>query len=112
MTSYSTFGGASYVELNFALTEQPIVETNVVKTIAEAHKKTCSQIILRWAVQQGLSVIPKTSKAERLLENQDVTSWSLTEQEMSQIDSLNINRRYCEPANFIGEEAALDIAWD
>jgi D-xylose reductase len=82
-----------------------------VKAIAEAHKKTCPQIVLRWAVQQGLSVIPKTSKVERLKENLDVTGWSLTKEEMESIDGLNMNKRYCEPALFLGEEEALDIAW-
>jgi len=53
------------------------VETDVVRELAKKYNKTCAQIIFRWAVQQGLAIIPKTSKVERLRENLDVMAWNL-----------------------------------
>lgn len=55
-------GGASYVELNVAKASELIVETDVVKKIASKHNKTGAQVVFRWAIQQGLAIIPKTSK--------------------------------------------------
>lgn len=104
MTSYSTMGGASYVELNVAKSSELIVDTDVVKKIAQKHNKTAAQILFRWAIQQGLAIIPKTSKANRLKENSDVTGWHLSEEEMKEIDGLNQNKRYCDPMNFPGLE--------
>lgn len=112
ITSYSTMGGTSYVELSIAKNEELIVDTEVVKKIAQKHGKTGPQILFRWAIQQNLAVIPKTSKAERLKENLDVFGWTLSAEEMKEIDGLNKNKRYCEPANFLGEDRAIDIAWD
>lgn len=79
VTSYSTMGGTSYVELKIAKNEELIVETEVVKKIAQHHKKTGPQVLFRWAIQNNLAIIPKTSKAERLKENLDVFGWELTQ---------------------------------
>lgn len=43
-----------------------IIDTEPIKKLAEKYQKTGPQILFRWAIQQGLSVIPKTSKVERL----------------------------------------------
>jgi len=47
----------------------------VVKAAATAHGKTAAQIVLRWAVQRGYAIIPKSIKPERLVENADVFSF-------------------------------------
>ena len=54
-----------------------LFEEPVVQELAKKYNKTEGQIILRWAVQQGLAIIPKTSKKERLKENSDLFSWNL-----------------------------------
>ena len=46
------------------------------------YNKSPGQILLKWAVQQGLAIIPKTSKEERLKENADVFEWFLGAEEM------------------------------
>lgn len=48
------------------------MEHNVIKSIAEKHKKSPAQVLLKWAVQQNLAVIPKTLKPERLPQNADI----------------------------------------
>jgi 2,5-diketo-D-gluconate reductase A len=65
-----------------------LLGSKIIKDIAAAHGKTCGQVILRWAVQQGFVVIPKTSSSQRAAENLDVLDWTLSEAEMSAIDSL------------------------
>ncbi|MBW4839002.1 MAG: aldo/keto reductase [Paenibacillaceae bacterium] len=65
----------------------------VVKSIAEAHGKTPAQVVLRWHLQNNTIVIPKSVTPSRIEENFNVFDFNLTDAEMKQIDSLNLNRR-------------------
>jgi diketogulonate reductase-like aldo/keto reductase len=60
----------------------------VIGRIAKAHGKSSAQISLRWLVQQGVVVIPRTSKAERLKENIALFDFELTAAEMKEIAGL------------------------
>lgn len=57
-------------------------------SIAEAHGKTAPQVVLRWHLQHGIVVIPKSANAERIAANFDVLGFELTADEMSAIDAL------------------------
>jgi diketogulonate reductase-like aldo/keto reductase len=61
--------------------------------IAAAHGKTPAQVMLRWGVQQGRSVIPKSTKPARIAENLDVFDFELTADELAAIDALDTGRR-------------------
>lgn len=65
----------------------------VIVEIANIHHRTPAQIGLRWMVQKGISVIPKSSKRERISSNCEVFDFSLTKEEMEMIDALNKNYR-------------------
>jgi len=56
--------------------------------IGKAHGKTAAQVSLRFLVQQGIAVIPRTSRRERLAENFAIFDFELSQQEMAQIASL------------------------
>ena len=60
----------------------------VLETIGKAHGKTAAQVSLRYLTQQGIVVIPRTSKAERLRENFDIFDFSLTDAEMQDVHRL------------------------
>lgn len=60
----------------------------VIGRIAKAHGKSSAQVSLRWLVQQGVVVIPRTSKAERLKENIALFDFELTAAEMKEIAGL------------------------
>jgi len=60
----------------------------VLKRIGDAHGKTAGQTALRWLVQQGIIVIPRTSKIERLSENLALFDFALTPAEMEEISAL------------------------
>ncbi|MEL6959211.1 MAG: aldo/keto reductase [Pseudomonadota bacterium] len=55
--------------------------------------KTPAQVILRWHIQMGCSVIPRSTKSERLAENFDIFDFELTEQEMDAIATLDQGER-------------------
>jgi 2,5-diketo-D-gluconate reductase B len=60
----------------------------VLARIGKAHGKTAAQVGLRFLVQQGIVVIPRTSRVERLSENLAIFDFELSEAEMAEIGSL------------------------
>ena len=64
-------------------------EENVVKTLAEKYGKTPAQILLRYNIQNGVVVIPKSVHENRIKENIDVFDFSLSEDEMNSLKSLD-----------------------
>jgi len=65
----------------------------VIGDIATAHGKTPAQVMLRWGLQHGRSVIPKSTKPSRIAENIDVFDFELSADEMAAIDGLDTGRR-------------------
>jgi len=102
VTAYSTFGGTSYIEMGWG-NDFEVLQEKVIKDIAKTYKKSPAQIALKWAVQRGTSIIPKTSNPERLQENLHLFDFKLSEEEMKAITSLDRNQHfndpgvYCEP---------------
>lgn len=70
-------------------------EVPLFSEIGRGHGKTPAQVVLRWLVQQGLTVIPKASSTDHLKENLDVFDFALTEDEVSALDELNRDKRTC-----------------
>ena len=62
----------------------------MLQKIAATHGKTVGQVILRWNVQRGVVVIPKSTHKERIEENIDIWDFTLTEEEMKRIASLDM----------------------
>lgn len=77
----------SYSPLGRMLPE--LKDSDTLAQIAASHKKSIAQVILRWHVQRGLVPIVKTEKRERVSENSDVFSFSLTSGEMAAVSNLN-----------------------
>lgn len=64
-------------------------ELEELKDIAKAHGKSVAQIILRWHLQRGIVVIPKSTHIERMEENFNVFDFELSDDEMKKIASLD-----------------------
>ncbi|MEV3935982.1 aldo/keto reductase [Glycomyces sp. NPDC049804] len=64
-----------------------------VTAAAEAHGKTPGQVVIRWHLQHGCVVIPKSSKASRIAENFDVFDFALSGDEIAAIDALETGER-------------------
>lgn len=64
-------------------------EQEVVKAIAAAHGKTSAQIALRFLIQNGVAVIPKSVHTERIRENFEIFDFELTEAEIEQLRALD-----------------------
>lgn len=106
VTAFSPLGALSYVELDMASRQETVLEQPAVMAAAQRTGKTPAQVVLRWGVQRGTAVIPKTVRPERMRENLAIDDFELTDQEMQEISALNINRRFNDPGDFC--EAAFN----
>lgn len=70
-----------------------ILNNQTLKSIAEKHRKTTAQILIRWDLQKGVVTIPKSVHQNRIIENAAVFDFALTEADMQSIDSLDRDER-------------------
>lgn len=88
--AWSPIGGITfYRDSNHGST----LQDPVIGDIATTHAKSPAQVMLRWHLQQGRSVIPKSTKAHRIAENFDVFDFDLTDTELAAIDALDTGQR-------------------
>ena len=80
-----------------------VLENPTLVSIAQAHGKSPAQVAIRWSIQLGNVVIPRSGNPERIKENIDVFGFELTDDEMSQINGLDNGTRFREdPATYTG----------
>ncbi|XP_076318498.1 1,5-anhydro-D-fructose reductase-like isoform X5 [Tachypleus tridentatus] len=70
-----------------------LLKDTSIQAIAERNQKTPAQILLRWLIQRGIIVIPKSSKPIRIKENFEIFDFNLSEEEVNQINALDKNIR-------------------
>ena len=81
-----------------------ILEEPELKKIASAHNKNVGQVILRWNIQRGNAVIPKSSKPSRIASNIDIFDFELSDEEMNIIFSMENGNHYCSDSSvFTGD---------
>lgn len=114
ITAYSSFGPAGYVELSADKGAASLLSHDITTSIAKKVNKSESpsipliypgagsctgpaQVLLRWATQRGIAVIPKSNDKKRLAENLDSVDFDLLEEDIKAISSLNINLRVRSP---------------
>ncbi|OCK83537.1 putative NAD(P)H-dependent D-xylose reductase xyl1 [Lepidopterella palustris CBS 459.81] len=102
VTGYSSFGPQSFRDLGMPIADEItlLFDHDVITKIANRHRKTAAQVLLRWNTQQGIAVIPKSNTQDRLLENLDVTSFVLSEKEVKAITALDRGFRFNDPLNY------------
>lgn len=72
----------------------------VDRLFPHSETKSTAQILIRWALQRGLVVIPKSANPTRIFENADVFNFEITAEDMRHLDGFNENLRTCwDPTN-------------
>ena len=100
VTAFSPLGAESYYALGMADQKESTLTNPVIAEIASSYGKTAAQVILRWGLQRGCSIVPKSSRVERLRENLEVFDFELDKESMEKISALNQNRRFNDPGDF------------
>ncbi|AZS84628.1 aldo/keto reductase [Streptomyces griseoviridis] len=90
--AWSPIGGITFYP-GYGEHRRSVLADPAVTRIAEAHGKSPAQVLLRWGLQQGRSVIPKSTKRERIAENIDVFDFTLTADELAALDALETGHR-------------------
>jgi diketogulonate reductase-like aldo/keto reductase len=99
LTAYSPLGARGpETAAKFTQICEPIKHP-VIKAIAQKYGKTPAQVLIRWSVEAGIPVIPKSSTPARIVENFDVFDFNLDAEDLSQIASMNRNLRLFEQAD-------------
>lgn len=80
--------------LGGAMSNGALLKDPTIMEIAKAHGKTAAQVILRWHIQEGFSVIPGASNPDYIKENIDIFDFTLTDDEMAEMRGLNKERRF------------------
>lgn len=81
LEAYSPLGGQG----------RTLINDPRIFTIADYHHKTAAQVILKWNLQRGVAVIPKSVKFERILENSQIFDFELTPGDMDIFADINLN---------------------
>jgi diketogulonate reductase-like aldo/keto reductase len=87
--AWSPIGGIT----SYRDSEKRSFDEPVILAIGETYDKSAAQVMLRWHIQKGIQVIPKSTKAERIAENFDVFDFELTPEEIARIDALDTGVR-------------------
>ncbi|XP_008579568.1 PREDICTED: 3-oxo-5-beta-steroid 4-dehydrogenase [Galeopterus variegatus] len=74
----------------------PLLKDAYLNSVGKKYNKTTAQVVLRFNIQRGVVVIPKSFNPERIKENFQIFDFSLTEEEMKEIEALNRNVRFVE----------------
>ncbi|XP_065183513.1 aldose reductase A-like [Sycon ciliatum] len=76
---------------------EPLMQNEKVLSIGKSHGKTAAQVLLRWGVQRGCSVLIRSLRRERLQENAGIFDFELTSSEMETLSSLNRDFKLVNP---------------
>lgn len=76
-----------------------VLQDEIIKEIADKYGKSAAQVVLRWHMQEGTIAIPKSVTPSRIKENIDIFDFSLTDEEMEKIASLDRNHRIGKDPN-------------
>lgn len=105
--AWSPIGGITFYRDG---THGSTLEDPVIGRIAQAHGKSPAQVMLRWHLQQGRSVIPKSTRPHRIAENFDVFDFDLSADELAAVDALDTGQRGGpEPEDITLESFGRDI---
>ncbi|KAJ9176320.1 hypothetical protein P3X46_011646 [Hevea brasiliensis] len=91
-----------------------VMDNQVLKEIAEKHGKTVAQVALRWIIEQGITLVVKSYKKERLKENMEIFEWELSKEDKDKISQIPQQRLRLkeEYVSHDGPFKSIEELWD
>ncbi len=83
------------IEAYSPLAHAKAMDNEVIGLMAVKYKHSYAQIMLRWAIQKGVVVIPKSANPKRVVENIDVMDFEISDEDMTSLTKLNKNLHTC-----------------
>jgi alcohol dehydrogenase (NADP+) len=109
LTAYSPLGSSDRPARMKRQDEPPLLEDATVRSIAEAHAVTPAQVLIKWQVQRGVAVIPKSTNEGRIRENLASLELALTDDDMQALSALDRGFRYVDGTLWCGEGTPYDL---
>ncbi|XP_030287283.1 uncharacterized protein LOC115590166 [Sparus aurata] len=78
-----------------SLGQAELVTEPVVMEVAKTYERTPAQVLLRWAVQQGVPVLPKSSNPDRIKDNARIFDFTLSDTDMDRLSALDCGHKFC-----------------
>ncbi|KAK7259960.1 hypothetical protein RIF29_25598 [Crotalaria pallida] len=97
MSGYSPLGSPAFIKSD-------ILKHPVINTVAEKFEKTPAQVALRWGLQTGHSVLPKSTNNERIKENFDIFDWSIPDDLVAKFSEIQQQRLFIGTGFFVHEK--------
>ncbi|KAL0720878.1 hypothetical protein Bca4012_035477 [Brassica carinata] len=107
LSGYSPLGSQAWLKSD-------VLKNPILVTVAEKLGKTPAQVALRWGLQMGQSVLPKSTHADRIKQNFDVFSWSIPDDMLSMFSEIE-QRRLVSGMSYVHETSpykTLEQLWD
>jgi alcohol dehydrogenase (NADP+) len=98
VTAYSPLGRPGSVQNSDILSR--LIDHDVVQSIAEKYKKTPAQVLLRFGIERGVVVIPKSTNPDRIRENMEASTFVLSQVDVDKLCALDIHHRYVQPRSW------------
>eukprot|EP00899_Mesostigma_viride_P027135 jgi/Mesvir1/7606/Mv06337-RA.2 len=82
----------------------PLLHHPTIVQVASKVGRSPAQVLLRWGVERGTCVLPKSTNAERIAANLDVFNWALPEADKAELDTVEPQVHYVSPGIFISQQ--------
>ncbi|MCP4438822.1 MAG: aldo/keto reductase [Aureispira sp.] len=114
LTAYSPLGSKDRAAALRSANEPSLLENTTILDIASTHNCTAAQVLIKWALQRGTAVIPKSVNPKRLKENFEAQELTLSSQAMQEISTLDKHFRFVNGAFWAVEGSDYTVAklWD
>ncbi|MFD0975292.1 aldo/keto reductase [Salinimicrobium gaetbulicola] len=112
LTAYSPLGSGDRNQEMKAKNEPSLLEEPVIKKIAEKHSASPGQILIKWSVERGTAVIPKSTSKGHIIGNLESEKINLDSQDMEDIDKLDRHFRYVTGEFFVTKKNPYENIYD
>ena len=114
LTAYAPLGSADRPARLKEKDEPILLEDPIIVAIAQRHSISPAQLLISWAIHRETVVIPKSVNPERIKQNLGALEVSLSQEDMTEIEKLNRDRRYVNGTFWVieGSPYTMSNLWD